>query len=168
MMPTELNPYESPQSGADMAKELQVFRVRFLPVWLLISLGVFGGVEVAGWYWPTVFPSNIVVDGSYCASYSAVAVFVIVRLLPVYICDQGLKCGNFWGAYSFVSWSTITHVRKVRFAWLPYLRIYSPSLRWAIWLPLFLSDGRRFWKTVQPWLEAGSPLEQVAEERTVD
>ncbi len=168
-MHTEVNPYERPQSNGNTAKEFQNFRLSFLPPWLLIGLGTFTGTQIVSLILSDEFSGDVVVHGLFCAGYAAATSLAIAWFLRVQVCDQGLRCGNFWGAYSFVSWQSITDVKPTRFIWLPYLRIFAPSLRWPIWLPLFLQDESGFWITVLPWLKADSPLAIVARARgTVD
>ena len=47
------------------------------------------------------------------------------------------------------SWASVRSAKPMSIAGLRVLRIYSDQSRWAIWLPLQLTDRRAFWMDVE-------------------
>lgn len=95
---------------------------------------------------------------------SMVSALIITRFYPVWIGETGLRARNFWGLARRVEWHDIERVRPIR--WLivtPVLRISSPKLRDAIWLPLFLDKQREFGEEVRQKVPRGNPLREYFE-----
>ncbi len=89
---------------------------------------------------------------------------IITRFYPVWIGENGLRARNFWGLARRLDWNEIQHVRMIR--WLivtPVLRITSPKLRDAIWLPLFLDKQAEFGAEVREKVPRGNPLREYFE-----
>ncbi len=164
-MKTEFNPYSPPQSGIDPGKEFRSFRIKAWPISLAIAVGLFVVVGLLGILWPqaTGFQQGVGIPLGvvYTLVYSLVSGFAIAFLMKIHVCDEGLKCPNFWGRYSFVPWTAMQQAVPIYYLPLPYLRIYAMNLR----LPLFLKDELAFWKMVLPWLEPDSLLVEFARNR---
>lgn len=93
-----------------------------------------------------------------------VSAFIISRFYPVWIGENGLRARSFWGLARRVEWGDIERVSYIR--WLlvtPVLRISSPKLRDAIWLPLFLRRQDEFVALVRERVPRGNPLREYFE-----
>ncbi len=90
--------------------------------------------------------------------------FIISRFYPVWISETGLRARNFWGLARRLDFGDIERVTMIR--WLlvtPVLRITSPKLRDAIWLPLFLDKQSEFGEEVRQKVPRGNPLREYFE-----
>lgn len=90
--------------------------------------------------------------------------FIVTRFYPIWINQQGLRARNFWGLARRLDWDDIERVTVIR--WLivtPVLRITSPRLRDAIWLPLFLVRQAEFESAVRETVPRGNPLREYFE-----
>jgi hypothetical protein len=93
---------------------------RFL--WVAIA-GAVGGAELAG----------------------AFAVWLMWWFRPVYVSNESLVGFRTGGGYRKALWSEITAVRPVNAFGLRYLRVYTNSSKYPIWVPLYLSDREGFY-----------------------
>lgn len=93
-----------------------------------------------------------------------ISAFIISRFYPVWIGENGLRARNFWGLARRLEWNDIERVTMIR--WLivtPVLRITSPKLRDAIWLPLFLDRQSEFVQEVRQKVPRGNPFREYFE-----
>lgn len=170
----DLNPYDPPRTKCEATipppgiDGFRLFRVHFLPLWLLFFLiAVVSSVVVA---------ADVFSDGEGTLSYNALLAvlaassfvgvntalaYALRQILRVYVSEHGLRCGNFWGRHHFVAWTDVTGVRPINFLGLRYFRIYGRGLRWPLWLPRFMANPKVFWPFPLTLIESSSSLAQA-------
>jgi hypothetical protein len=79
---------------------------------------------------------------------SVALMLLAVWLMPVSVSPEGIRCPNGWGVYRTVVWVEVTAVKPFNLLGLRYLRVFSPKLRWPLWVPRFLADQDRFERLV--------------------
>ena len=83
-------------------------------------------------------------------AYGAVALVMagIWFCFPVYVSESGIRSYNFWGKYGAMTWADMATVSPYSILWFHYLVVHNKN-RATIYIPLFLSDQRRFNATVK-------------------
>jgi len=165
---SEHNPYEVPRRQQVVRhrpppdEPLTRFRVRFLPVWLLLfvaavvgSSGTFGLLYTFSGRIPQIILGTSIV-GSFLGAV------VVFDLYPVRAGRSGLHGYDFWGVFYYVEWTGIHRVSETRLLTLNYLKLHSDALPRPIWLPLYLKDSAGFWRLVDEHAPVGSPLRVLA------
>jgi hypothetical protein len=128
------------------------FRIAFFPFWRLItsiaSLAV-GLLLLAARFW-LVIPIDIpqIAVSLISAIVSALVLVVVIRNFPVYVHPDGIRCFDAMNRYRLVRWTRIDRLRPFNLLGLRYLRIDSPDIKGALWLPLFLADMDGFREVV--------------------
>src|SRR5262245_18583048 len=148
---TEENPYRSPPSsgGAAVRLDKDGFRrfhiqMRYIGIpmivgTILISL-IFGiaTADLLGGFFSLVVVTNTLV---FAALYTVIA----LHLFTFGVSQDGIKCPDAWCTYRFAKWHEIRRVTLISFIGQRYLRISTVHSRFAMWMPLFVSDQRLFW-----------------------
>jgi hypothetical protein len=129
----------------------------YLTGWFLVVLvmSVGGGID-----WPRLLVAFIA-GGSAGVACTLALTPVVVWFFPVSISQDGIRSFNFWGLYHTVAWPEVTAVKPVNLLGLRYLFIYSPKLRWPLWVPRFLADPARFKRLVLDYAGPNHPLSQA-------
>ena len=91
-----------------------------------------------------------------CGVFAALAIIAYRVELNI----EGLHSYDAYGFYRLARWDAITDVRPVNFFGLRYLRVYSTDTTRPRWIPLFLSDMRRFTDTASSLAGREHPLVQ--------
>ncbi len=124
------------------------FRIAFFPFWRLVTTTaslMVGLLFVAARFWlniPIEIPQIVV--SLMCAIVSALVLSVVLRLFPIYVHPDGIRCLDVMNRYQMVRWEAIERLRPIHLLGLRYLRINPPGLGRTLWLPLFLADMKGF------------------------
>jgi hypothetical protein len=97
----------------------------------------------------------------------ALALWLVIQVMTwrVWVGPVTLCGSDAWGRFATVTWDSIRAVRPFNLLTLPYLRVYSTETRRVIWLPLFLTNYRRFAELVAEYAGADHPVTGVVWQR---
>jgi len=125
-----------------MTEAMLTFRMAFLPIWRFVTMWSGGGVAVILLWISTIVPIPLptILVTMLVAVVSAGVLVPVIRMLPVYLTPDGIRCADAFGIYRTARWEDIETVRPFNFAGLKYLRVRTAGLRREMWLPLFLAD----------------------------
>jgi hypothetical protein len=150
-----------------MTRSRPTFRITLWRPWLLAvtpfallaALGIAVGVATG----------DLAATPGYLIALAGLALALLVPVgLAVWVSrwhvdPNGVGGRNNWLVYRSLDWSEIDSVEPWLIPGYPYLQVNGGGMRWAFWLPLFLTDMPGFLSAVARYAPPDNPLRRYLE-----
>lgn len=90
--------------------------------------------------------------------WAVVSALVLIKMLAVRVCADGIWGMTFWGSRRFLPWDVLTDVRPLTLWPLRFWRLYPLDGTAPVWVPQFLKNREGFSASVLGKTELGNPL----------
>ena len=141
----------TPLSGALCLKEHMKIRLKFINT---SFVGLFSGLLGAG-VWVVEhqrIPSVFIENPSYAFALHitiAIVLGTLMRFFPAGIFDEDeIRTFNTLSLVKTVKWKDVIKTKRLNFPFIKYVLIYTESSKWALWVPISITEENKLLKTM--------------------